>query len=99
MQDEQSLTGDAAAAAQQVRQMGLEPVAYQGDMVVNGGSVNGYIEGGRIFFRTDAKYRDGTAISPVAIVKHEAVHQAKETDKKISRPAMRSCATNARRPR
>lgn len=83
VQDEASLTGDAAAAAQQVRQMGLEPVAYQGDMIVNGGSVNGYIENGKIFFRTDAKYRDGTAISPDAIVKHEAVHQAKETDKKI----------------
>lgn len=83
VQDEQSLTGDAAAAAQQVRQMGMEPVAYQGDMIVNGGSVNGYIENGKIFFRTDAKYRDGTAISPDAIVKHEAVHQAKISDPEI----------------
>lgn len=80
VQDENSLTGPAASAAQQVRQIGMEPVAYQGDMIVNGQSVNGYIENGKVFFRTDAQYRDGTTISPDAIVRHEAVHQAKTAD-------------------
>ena len=80
VQDEQSLTGDAARAAQQVRQQGLEPVAFRGEMIVNGASVNGYIENGRVFFRTDAKYRDGTPISSESIVRHESVHNAKDSD-------------------
>ena len=80
VQDENSLTGDAASAAQQVRQIGLEPVAFRGDMIINGASVNGYIQNGKVFFRTDAKYRDGTPIPPDAIVRHESVHNAKDAD-------------------
>ena len=48
----------------------------QGDQIVNGQSANAYIIDGKIFFRVDARYRDGTAISSRAIVLHEAFHNA-----------------------
>ena len=74
--DTAQLTGEARAAAEQVQQLGLEPVAYQGDLVINGQSVNGYLENGKVYFRTDARYSDGTAVSPQSIAMHETFHNA-----------------------
>ena len=86
--DTAQLTGEARAAAEQVQRLGLEPVAYQGDLVINGQSANGYIENGRVYFRTDARYSDGTAISPQSIVRHEAVHNAAQQNPGIVEQGM-----------
>ena len=65
------------AAADQVRSAGLEPVAFAGDLRVNGVSVNGYIQNGKVYFRTD-----GTVDSD-SIVKHELFHQAADADQEL----------------
>lgn len=70
-------SGSISAAADQVRSAGLEPVAFAGDMKVNGVSVNGYIQDGKVFFRTDG------STDADSIVKHELFHNAVDADPSI----------------
>lgn len=70
-------------AADTVRSVGMEPVAFRGELRVRNASVNGYIEDGRIFFRTDAVDSQGRAITAEQIVEHELFHAAAETDPQL----------------
>jgi len=67
-------SGKVRDALEQVRSAGLEPVAFAGEMRINGVSVNGYIQDGRVYFRTDA------AADSDSIVKHELFHHAADSD-------------------
>lgn len=81
--DTERAGGSVAEAAEAVRSIGMEPVAYRGQMRVHGAPVNGYIENGRIYFRTDAVGSSGETVDPRKIVEHEMFHAAAEADPEI----------------
>ena len=81
--DAERAGGRIAAAADTVRSVGMEPVAFRGELRVGNASVNGYIEDGRIFFRTDAVDSQGREITAEQIVEHELFHAAAETDPQL----------------
>ena len=64
-------------AADQVRKAGMEPVAFAGEMKINGVSVNGYIMDGKVYFRSDGN------VDSDSIVKHELFHGAADADPEI----------------
>lgn len=72
--------GVVADAANTVRSAGMEPVAFRGEMRVGNASVNGYMENGRIYFRTDAVDGKGRVITPEQIVEHELFHASAEPE-------------------
>ena len=72
--DAQRLDTRAQAAYDKVTAAGLEPVAFRGEMFINGTAVNGYVENGRVYFRVDAKTGSGLAVSPALIAEHELFH-------------------------
>ena len=81
--DPERAGGSIADAADTVRSVGMEPVAFRGELRVGNASVNGYIEDGRIFFRTDAVDNRGREITAEQIVEHELFHAAAETDPQL----------------
>lgn len=72
--DAQRLDTRAQAAYDKVTAAGMEPVAFRGEMFINGTAVNGYVENGRVYFRVDAKTGSGLAVSPALIAEHELFH-------------------------
>lgn len=72
--DAQRLDTRAQTAYDKVTAAGLEPVAFRGEMFINGTAVNGYVENGRVYFRVDAKTGSGLAVSPALIAEHELFH-------------------------
>lgn len=80
--DAQRLDTRAQAAHDKVTAAGMEPVAFRGEMFINGTAVNGYVENGRVYFRVDAKTGSGLAVSPALIAEHELFH-ANATEKMI----------------
>lgn len=81
--DPERAGGSIADAADTVRSVGMEPVAFRGELRVGNASVNGYIEDGRIFFRTDAVDNRGREITAEQIVEHELFHAAAETEPQL----------------
>ena len=63
-----------------VRRAGMTPTIFSGEMLVNGESVNGWIENGQVYVRSDAVDAQGNPIPPESIAWHETFHDAAEND-------------------
>ena len=77
---ENSYSEQERAAADMVRKAGLTPTIFTGEMLVNGESVNGWIENGQVYVRSDAVDAQGKPIPPENIAWHETFHDAAEND-------------------